>query len=290
GFSKTQASTIRLIQTPSRGLNHLFSFLTGPTRAFVVKEIRTFWRDQTQWSQIFLIGALIAIYLYNFSVLPLDKSPVKTIYLQNMFSFLNMGLAAFVLTAVTARFAFPSVSIEGDAFWIVRSGPISIRTYLWIKYFIYLFPLLILAEVLIVCTNILLHVTPFMMYLSTITLFFMTPGVISMGIGMGAAYPDFAAENANQSVTSFGGLMFMIISATYIGGLIILQAGPVYTLFMAGIRDRDISLLQWVWIVGSFILTFIMSILAVFLPMRFGVRRLSTLSSGRSTEKAADIQ
>ena len=279
GFSKTQASTIRLIQTSSRGMNRFFSFLSGPTRAFVIKEIRTFWRDQTQWSQIFLIAALIAIYLYNFSVLPLDKSPVKTIYLQNLFAFLNMGLAAFVLTAITARFAFPSVSIESSAFWIVRSGPIPIRTFLWIKYFIYLIPLLILSEVLIVCTNILLHVTPFMMVLSTITLLFMTPGVIAMGVGMGAAYPDFTAENPNQTVTSFGGLMFMIISAAYIAGVIVLQAGPVYTIFMAGIRNHGLSTLQWLWVVGSFGVALVLSILAVLLPMRFGARRLAAAST-----------
>lgn len=279
GYSKTQASMIRLIQSNSQWLRRIFGFLSGPVRAFIIKEIRTFWRDQTQWSQIFLIGALIIIYLYNFSVLPLEKSPVKTIYLQNLFSFLNMGLAAFVLTAITARFAFPSVSIEGSSFWIVRSGPINISTFIWIKYFIYLLPLLILSEILVICTNILLHVTPFMMYLSVITLFFMTPGVIAMGIGMGAAYPDFGAENPNQSVTSFGGLMFMIISAAYIGGIIVLQAGPVYTLFMSDIRNQTLSMLQWIWVIGSFSVAFVLSILAIILPMRFGAQRLAAVST-----------
>ena len=112
-------------------------FLPGPARAFAVKEIKVFFRDQTQWPQIFLILALIVRYLYNFSVLPLDKSPLKTIYLQNVIAFLNMGLAAFVLTAVAARFVFPSVSLQGESFWIVRAAPISIRSFLCIKYFVY---------------------------------------------------------------------------------------------------------------------------------------------------------
>ena len=103
----------------------------------------------------------------------------------------------------------------------------------------------------------------------------MTPGVIALGIGMGAAYPDFTAENPNQAVTSFGGMMFMIVSAAYIGAVVILQAGPVYTVFMADLRNQDLSALQWVWIAGSFAVAFILSILAVILPMRFGTRRLS---------------
>lgn len=274
GFSKTQAALVRLFKTQSKGFNIFFSFLDGPVRAFIIKEIKTFWRDQTQWSQIFLIGALIVIYLYNFSVLPFDKSPIKTIYLQNLFSFLNMALAAFVLTAITARFAFPSVSIEGNAFWIVRSSPISIRAFLWIKFFIYLFPLLILSEILIIATNMLLNVTPFMMYLSVITLFFMTPGVVAMGIGMGGAYPDFVSENPSQSVSSFGGLIFMILSAAYIGTVTILEAGPVYMVFMAGIKGYKLTYLQWVWVIGSFLVAFLLSILAVILPMKFGEKKL----------------
>ena len=157
----------------------------SPARAFAVKEIKTFFRDQTQWSQIFLVAALIVIYLYNFSVLPLEKSSIKIEYLQNLISFLNMGLAAFVLTAVAARFVFPAVSMEGDAFWIVKSSPVSIRTFLWIKFFVYFIPLLLLSEVLIVVTNLLLHVTPFMMVISVLTTFFMVPGIISMGLGLG---------------------------------------------------------------------------------------------------------
>jgi ABC-2 type transport system permease protein len=146
-------------------------------------------------------------------VLPLEKSPIKTVYLQNLFSFLNMGLALFVLTAVSARFAYPAVSQEREAFWLVKSSPLSLKSFLWIKFFVYYFPLLILTEVLIVLTNILLSVTPFMMALSTITVFFLVPGIVAMGIGFGAAYPDFKAENPSQTVTSFGGLVFMIMCA-----------------------------------------------------------------------------
>jgi len=69
------------------------------------------------------MGTLVIIYLYNFSVLPLDKSPIKTVYLQNLFSFLNIALAASVLAAIAARFVFPAVSAEGEAFWIVQTAP-----------------------------------------------------------------------------------------------------------------------------------------------------------------------
>ena len=277
GLSKAQTASSRFFPSlgfRSSGYGFFLKFLSGPARAFTVKEIKTFFRDQTQWSQIFLVAALIVIYLYNFSVLPLDKSVIKMEYLQNLISFLNMGLAAFVLSAVSARFVFPAVSLEGDAFWIVKSSPVSIRTFLWIKFFVYFFPLLILSEILIIATNILLDVTPFIMIISILTIFFMVPGIIAMGIGLGAIYPDFHSENPVQSVTSFGGLIYMTLCIGFIGLVIVLEAGPIYNVFMTGIRGVGLNAFQWIWLIGSFAVVFILCVAAVFIPMRLGAKKI----------------
>ena len=277
GLSKTWTAQVRLIKYNASGKLFL-GFLSRPVRAFTLKEVRIFFRDQTQWSQLFLIAALVVIYIYNFNVLPLEKAPIKIVYLQNLLSFLNMGLAGFVLTAVTARFAYPAVSSEREAFWIVKSVPIPLRKYLWIKFFIYFVPLLILTEILIITTNIMLKVTPFMMALSIINIFFLVPGVVSMGIGFGAAYPDFKSENPAQAVTSFGGLLFMMVCTGYIGIVIVIEAGPVYNLFMAGIKERVLNAFEWIWIIGSFTIALIINIIAIVLPMKFGENRLSKLN------------
>ena len=280
GFSKTQAAAIRLFKTSGRKGSRWFAAMPGTVRAFATKEWKSFWRDQTQWSQLFLLAALVVIYLYNFAALPLDKSPIQTVYLQNLFSFLNMALAAFVLTAVAARFAFPSVSMEGQSFWIVRSAPITIPQFLAIKLVFYLLPMVIMAELLIVATNVLLQVTPFMMALSTVTLFLMTPGIVSLAVGMGAAYPDFSSENPAQAVTGFGGLLFMILSAAYIGAIVILEAGPVYSIVMTEIRGGTLSAAQWAWVVLSFVLALGICVAAILWPLRFGIRRLGLIAAG----------
>jgi ABC-2 type transport system permease protein len=278
GLSKAQTASVRFF--PSLGfwtLGYAFflKFLPGPARAFTVKEIKTFFRDQTQWSQIFLMAALIVIYLYNFSVLPLDKSAIKLEYLQNLISFLNMGLAAFVIAAVSARFVFPAVSHEGDAFWIVKSSPISIRTFLWIKFFVYFFPLVILSEILIIMTNIILHVTPFIMILSVLTIFFMVPGIIAMGIGLGATYPDFKSENPAQSVTSLGGITYMTLCIGFIGAVVVLEAGPVYNVFMTDVLGFKPTPFQWIWLAASFTVVLFLCGLAVVVPMRMGEKNIS---------------
>jgi ABC-2 type transport system permease protein len=192
-----------------------------------------------------------------------------------------MGLAAFVLSAVSARFVFPAVSLEGDAFWIVKSSPVSIRAFLWIKFLVYFIPLLFLSELLIVVTNILLHVTPLMMTISVITIFLMVPGIVSLGIGLGAIYPDFQSENPSQSVTSLGGLIYMTLCIGFIVSVIALEAGPVYNILMTGIRGISLTGIQWAWLFVSFSIVLLLCLIAASLPMRLGEKRISRYEFGR---------
>jgi ABC-2 type transport system permease protein len=277
GFSRAQTTPKRLFKPVTlggKGWEGLLNFLSRPARAFAVKELRSFFRDSTQWPQLFLICALIVIYLYNFSVLPLDRSPIKTVYLQNVFSFLNVGLSAFVLSAIAARFVFPAVSMEGEAFWIIQSAPVSMKTFLWIKFFLYYLPLLLLTETLIVASNILLRVTPFMMFLSVMTIFFLVPAIVALAIGLGARYPDFKSENPAISATSFGGVLFMLLSFGLIATVIILEAGPVYRIFMAELHGQRLPLTQIIRLVLSFSFALFLCIFAVFYPMKLGEKHL----------------
>jgi ABC-2 type transport system permease protein len=273
GYSRTQAAGHKFRRRPMGTIRRRSPF-SGPIRALLDKEFKTFWRDQTQWSQIFLIMALVVIYVYNFKVLPLEKSPLPTVYLQNLLAFLNMGLALFVLTAVTARFAFPAVCSEREAFWLIKTAPLSIRSFLWIKFCIYFLPLLVLTEGLIVVTNTLLKVAPFMMGLSVLTVLAMVPGIVAMGIGFGAFNPDFRTENPAQAVTGFDGLLFMVFSTAFIGAVLALEAGPVYHYFINQLRGRPLPLPWYMRAWASGLLAVLLCAAAALVPMAIGRRRL----------------
>lgn len=277
GFSKSQEA--KRTRRGGRAILDLFmKFLTKPMgsdlASVMEKDIRTFFRDNTQWTQLLLLGALIVVYLYNFSVLPLDKSPIRIEFLQNNIAFLNMGLAGFVLSAVSVRFIFPAVSSEGRAFWLIRSSPISLKRFLWGKFAFYVLPMLILVEVLVIITNFLLQVTPFMMVLSSVTMFLAVFGIVALGIGFGALYPNFNYQNIAQVATGFGGMMYMIFSAIFIAIVIVLEAGPVYLIFMADMKGQAITALQWLFIIPSFIMVLFINVLVVYKPMKMGLDAL----------------
>ncbi len=277
GFSKSQEAKKRLMGG-KQVLDFFIRFVTRPfggdLTGVIAKDIRTFFRDNTQWSQLLLLAALVVVYVYNFSVLPLDKSPVRLDFLQDGVAFLNMGLAGFVLTAVCTRFVFTAVSAEGEAYWIIRSSPLGFRRYLWGKYLFFLLPMLILGEVLIIVTNYFLDVTGFMMFLSSVTMFLMVSGIVALGIGLGAVYPNFRHQNIAQVSTGFGGVLYMIVSSLFIAIVIVLEAWPGYILFMSNVSGNPVTTYEWLFIIVSFLAALAVNAFAVVKPMRMGGRAL----------------
>jgi ABC-2 type transport system permease protein len=246
-------------------------------RLLMVKEVKTFFRDTSQWSQLILLLALVVVYVYNFSVLPLSGSPLVTFYFKNVIAFLNLALAGFVIASVAVRFILPSISLEGRSFWITKSAPMELNRLWWSKFWVGLVPLLVLGEVLVVATNHYLKVMPFMMWLSTLTLFCMTFGVVGLGLAVGAAFPKFDADNASKVAAGMGGLVYMIVCMSFIGAVVVLEAWPVYALFSSRLYGTSLSALMQASIVGSFAAALAIALVAFAGSVRYGIRQLETL-------------
>ncbi len=277
GWSRSQEGRKAAISR-SDAADRFFTIISRPfpgkMSAIVLKDMKLFFRDSSQWSQLFLLFALMVVYIYSFRLLPIERAAMPSFFLQNLISFLNLGMVGFVISAVAVRFAFPAVSLEGASFWIIRSAPLSIGNFLWAKFWSSLLPLLILAETLIILSNTLLKVTPFMMALGIMTVFLMTFGITSLGVGLGAAFPRFKFENVAQIPTGFGGIVYMLTTMLFIGIVIVLEAWPVYRIFTALAFGGRITPSGWFMIVTSFLLVLSVNILAVVLPMKTGLNRL----------------
>jgi ABC-2 type transport system permease protein len=229
GFSKAQESSQRFVRGSALGRAGIWLLAPLGTlrRELVLKEVRLFFRDTTQWSQLILLGVLVVVYVFNIKYLPLRGEGI-TFFLVNVIPFLNLVLAGFVLASVAARFIFPSVSLEGRTLWLLRSSPMPVRELLWAKYWVGTTPLLLLALGIVGVTDALLQVSGFMFALSVMTIAFMTLALCAMALGFGTLFPQFETENAAQIPTSFGGLVFMIAAIGLIAGVVVLEARPVY--------------------------------------------------------------
>jgi ABC-2 type transport system permease protein len=275
----TRAQEGRSGRLPRRPLWHAaIEALTAPlerqTRAILVKEVKTFFRDTSQWSQLILLLALVVVYVYNFSVLPLDGNPLVTFYFKNVIAFLNLALAAFVIASVAARFVFPSFSLEGRAFWLMKAAPVPLRRLWWAKFWAGLVPLLVLGEVLVCATNSYLRVMPFMMWLSAATLAGMVFAIVALALAVGAAYPNFDADNAAKVAASAGGLVYMILCMSFVGAVVVLEAWPVYVVFRSRLAGTGLDPMTRATVIASFaaVVTLVAAVLGG--SVRSGLRRL----------------
>jgi ABC-2 type transport system permease protein len=259
-----------------RRIEDLLGAVPVTTRSLVAKDIRTFFRDTTQWSQLILLVVLVAVYVYNVKVLPLFSGEEVGFFLTNVVSFLNLGLAGFVLAAIAARFLFPAVSLEGRTLWLLRSAPLELRSLLWSKYWVGITPLLVLALALTIGTNLILRISGFMMVLSVLSIVVMTFAISSMALGFGALFPKFDTENPAEIPTSFGGMLFMMTATAYLGVMIALQAWPVYAILQAR-QTGAASSGQLTYLSIGLGSALVISLAAIVVPMRVAVRRIEML-------------
>src|SRR5262249_3721211 len=206
----------------TRIIDRLLAPLSSSTRAMAGKEVRTLTRDVAQWSQLFLMAALLFLYLYNIRMLPLGGDARATIV-----AYANLGMAGFVIAAICLRFAYPSVSSEGKAFWMLQSAPVSYRRFLLVKVFVYGTPLTILSLVLTAFADVLLDANGTVWTFTLLGASMLGVTLVTLGVSLGALSPNFGAENPLQVGLSLGGFAYMAVALAYVGGMMLLMARPV---------------------------------------------------------------
>lgn len=210
-----------------------FRLLDPVSRVIATKEITTFVRDPAIFSQIFMMTAIVFVYGYNLSILPLKDIP--SLYsgeLNDTLVFLNGPFIGFIVASIGMRFVFPSISMEGRAFWAVKSSPVSPRKILFTKLFLYLLPMVMLGIILCMVTNSVFKVShPILMYMSYINVMLITLVITSLAIGVGAVYADFSADSPLKIAGSYGGFIYMLLSGFFIINLLVLETYPMYRLF-----------------------------------------------------------
>ncbi|HWB40967.1 MAG TPA: hypothetical protein VG500_06905 [Gemmatimonadales bacterium] len=281
GFSKAQEGAARKVRRPLRGpLKKLLQSVPAAKREFIFKDLRLFFRDNTQWSQLILLAVLLLIYIFNIKSLPIHSGERIPFSLVIMISFLNLGLAGFVLAAVAARFIFPAVSLEGRQMWLLRSSPLDPGAMLWSKYWTGTVPLLILALVITVLTNWLLRAGVFMMAVSVGTILLYTLAVCALALTFGVFYPQFGTENAAQIPTSFGGVVYMMASLSLLALVIMLEAPPVAAQLRAYRSGADLRLTPQLLLTSGTVVAILIG--ATILPLRLSVQRIERMeiSSG----------
>ncbi len=278
GYSRAQeAPKARFTQLRSLDALARALPLSPVRRQLLIKDLKIFLRDVSQWSQLLLLVALVFVYLYNFRVLDLERIPYMTAFIKNVYAFVNLGMAGFVMATVAVRFVFPAVSAEGAAFWIIRTSPISMHDFLWSKFWTGLVPVLTLTEVLTIAANESLGVDPFLKVMAALAIVFMSFALCGLAVGLGARYPRFGAD-ATQVAGSYGGVAFMIQAVLFVIVMIALLGWPSSQYLFQRLRRTPMRTSQELLMVGCFASAAVLCVTVWLTSMRSGVRALQRMS------------
>ena len=243
--------------------------------AVVVKDVKTFVRDPGQWSQLLLVGSIVVICLVSVAALPVDvvRGPWMGTF-RNVLAFGVLGLVGFVMAGLAARFLFTAVSLEGRAWWVTRSAPITANRYLWAKLLPGLFPMILVGQLLAVASTWILGAGIFLTGVASGTALILSLGIAGIAVGMGAMFPDFKVDNAARAASGPAGVLFMVLSLTLVFAVIAIEAYPVYVVLASTVKERAISTPQWIGIGACFSGATALCLACLFVPLRIGARRL----------------
>lgn len=241
----------------------------------VVKDVKSFFRDPAQWSQLFLLGSLIVIYLFSVQALPTDM--ISSRYLRvwkDALAFLNMGMAGFVMAGIAVRFQFTAVSGEGRAFWVIRTAPVDPVRYLWAKALPGFAPMLFVGVTIIVASNVILGAPPAMLAIGAYTAVGLAFGISGIAMGMGATWPDFKADNAARAASGPAGILFMVASLCLVGLVLLLLAAPVVFILGGELSGVPFTGVQWAVSAVCVVATGLLCAFATAWPLRRAAPRL----------------
>ena len=255
----------------SRGTDWLFSRFAPAPRALMAKEIRTVTRDVAQWSQVFLTVALLFIYLYNIRMMPLPGDARASIV-----AIANVGMAGFVVAAVSLRFAYPSISAEGKAFWLIQAAPVLPRDLLRVKVLVYGVPLTFVAVFLTAVANVILDANLTIWLFTLLASLITAATLVSVAVALGALAPDFNAENPLQVGLSLGGFAYMAVAMIYVGFMMLILVRPMMRYFLwklfGTIADRP-----WISYGLPIVTAVTISLLLALVTLSIAERRLARL-------------
>ena len=247
GFSKSQESF---------GGNRHFKPSRNSTKNWVWifrKETISFLRDSKEWSQFFMIAALVVVYLYNFKVLPLERV-FGSAYVANLIAFGNIGLTGFISASLAARFVYPSIGAEGGAIYLISSSPLSPWRFLWYKYLFYVIPFTALTLILVCVSNYLLQISAPMWWISIFSSTLICWTAIAMALGFGAIFADYNAENRAASMGP-GAVFFLFCAISYMLLVIFLGFAPTYRLIRGWMLHAGLPMLDTIlvalWAAGA---------------------------------------
>ena len=247
----------------------------GHTGAIISKDLRLLLRDPTQWSQLLVLIALAGVYLVSIGSIQLEGFESQRF--RDAIGTMNIMFMGFLLSGVGIRMAYPIVSLEGEGFWLLRTGPLRARQIVMSKFWHTLPIMAILGTGLGVAAARLIDVSPSLAFVSPFAGLCAAVATTGLGVGLGAAFPRFNATSPSEIPMAAGGLLYMALSLLYALLMTLLLVWPAWRTL------QNPSLFIWSTLTGQLLLLSVLALtlITTLTALLFGSHKLEWYEPGR---------
>ena len=191
----------------------LFPYLPARLKTLMLKDLRSFARDPTQWSQMVIMMGLLVIYAINLKRLPLDLASPG---MRAVVAFLNLTTVGLILATFTGRFVFPLLSLEGQQLWLLGLVPAR-RSHILLVKFIFSLTVTGLSGFLVMGLAVrALDLPPEWVHLQLAVCLAICVGLSGLSVGLGARFPVLGQRNPARIASGFGGTVNLILSMLFV--------------------------------------------------------------------------
>jgi ABC-2 type transport system permease protein len=248
-----------------------------PLRLLVVKDLRLFRRDISQWSQFVIFFGLLGLYFWNVRSFNYNNAYAS------MIGFLNLAVVGLILSTFTTRFVFPMISLEGRRFWILGLLPVHRDQIVWSKFLFSFLGGVLPCCGLVFLSDMMLGLPSKSILVHEICCVMLCMGLSGIAVGLGARMPDLREISPAKISSGFGGTLSLVVSSLFIMTVVVVAALPshlflaAHALGPAGPR----GLLAWAGSgrgeAASLAIVVAVGIAATAIPLRLGLRSFRRL-------------
>jgi ABC-2 type transport system permease protein len=214
------------------------AILRGPADVFARRDLWMFLREPSQWLHLGMMVVLLAMFVMSVSSLEMKTSQALLQAVTFIVVFLFNG---FLVASITLRFVFPAVSMEGDAFWAVRSAPVSLTKLYWGKLLAALAGVVFVAELLALLSIGLIRDSAPLLALSSVSAASVALALTSLNLGAGAAFAVYREKNPIRIASTQGASLTFLLSMMYLAFVVAVLVLPLHAHFEALHRGEDAS-------------------------------------------------
>ncbi len=187
-----------------------------------------FFREPSQWLHLLLMFLLLVIFLIAVGTFEFRLTQPLLQVITYLVIFLFNG---FLVASICLRFVFPAVSLEGDAFWSVRSAPLSLRGLYMHKLVFSFVAVLAVSELLAVLSNAMLRHDWRLVLLSALCSACVALALTGINLGAGSLFANYREKNPIRLASSQGASLTFLTSMVYLALVVGILIVPLNSYF-----------------------------------------------------------